>query len=64
MMNILVIEDEKWMQFVQQKKKKKALISLFLAYNLIKSVLKRANNTSEVIDLGPKCNTKITNHLH
>jgi hypothetical protein len=40
------------------------LIIAFLAYNLIKSVVKRANNTSEVIDLRPKSNRKMTNHLH
>jgi hypothetical protein len=40
------------------------LFIAFLAYNLIKSVVKRANNTSEVIDLRPKRNTKMTNHLH
>jgi hypothetical protein len=40
------------------------LIIAILAYNLIKSVVKRANNTSEVMDLGPKRNTKMTNHLH
>jgi hypothetical protein len=40
------------------------LIIAFVAYNLIKSVVKRANNVSEVIDLRPKSNTKMTNHLH
>jgi hypothetical protein len=40
------------------------LIIAFLAYNLIQSVVKRANNTSELIDLRPKSNTKMTIHLH
>jgi hypothetical protein len=40
--------------FTEEEEEGINLLIAFLAYNLIKSVVKRANNTSEVIDLRPK----------